>query len=632
MRYCKFESYMHGDPPAGWDKEYVSPMFGDNTLYNKVPLDATPMQVLAPKTGDDRYTDTEQCVYAILQALEIDALPMVSFGAAYMDPDLSGVIEDAYSFMPMCLNDCGYRGKYIEYTPGWKYYSPTRTSDLGVGNIDLSGGYKACFAFMQVIGDHPMGGNNYAYMQADVLGRDHFCYVFDVFPYDCFRSGAFNFATLKEAVSHPGDTDWRRYCTVRVEIWEETEDDVIYYNCTAEITGTDVNILTLNDYYQGTKTTVYDSGNKLPDKNPSDEPAGAGGRPTDDIPFPSLPSSDMTSSGSLRIYTLSAAQVKQVFDYLHSHDPAAAVLKWWSNPMQAIISLHYLPYAIKHNGATEEFKVLGTPTGITGFQPAAQFQEINFSYVDLELDSGSYLDYSPYTKVSIYLPGIGIRELNADDVMNKRIWVKYQCDNATGQFVAFVAVGTKNTPEDKVSIRYSFSGQVAASFPITQENWGNTYIAGATLAAGALAVGVTAGAAAAAGGGAAAGEAAGTAAGAAEAGAAGGASAANVAGGAVSIGNSLSNLAKPSVSRSGAVTGATSLFAFKRPYLIIESPDWYQYSGDFANIKGWPYGLYQEFKNLKGYAVIEGCHLKGITATVGELNEIESLLKSGVIF
>ncbi len=632
MRYCKFESYMHGDPPINWDKEYISPMFGDNGLYNKVPLDATPVYLLMPKVDDqDRYTDPEQCVYAICQALELDALPAVSFGAAYMSPDLSAVIDDPYSFMPMCLIACGYKGSYIDYTPGWRYYSPTRTSDEGVGNIDLQAGYKACFAFMDVIGDHPAGGDNYCFMQ-EISGTDRFVYIFDVFPYDCFRSGAFNFATLKEATAHPGDTDWRRYATVRIEMWEEIIDDAVYYNCSAQIYGTDKNILTLNDHYNGTKTQVYDSGKPLPDANPKDEPPGSGGRPTDNIPFPTLPSSDMTTAGSLRIYTLSAAQVKQVFDYLHSHDPAAAVLKWWSNPMQAIISLHYLPYAIRHKGATEEFTVLGTPTGITGFQPAEQFQEINFSYVDLELDSGSYLDYSPYTKVSIYLPGIGIRELNTDDVMNKRIWVKYHCDNATGQFVAFIAVGTKNTPENAVTVRYTYSGQVSASFPITQENWGNTYIAGATLAAGALAVGVTAGAAAAAGGGAAAGEAAGTAAGAAEAGAAGGASAANVAGGTVSIGNSLSNLAKPSVSRSGAVSGTTSLFAVKRPYLIIESPDWYDYKGDFASVKGWPYGLYQDFKNLNGYAVIEGCHLHGITATVGELNEIEALLKSGVIF
>lgn len=632
MRYCKFESYMHGDPPTNWDKDYISPMFGDNGLYNKVPLDATPVYLLSTKTVDEeKYGDLEQCVDAILNALEIDALPMLSFGAAYMSPLLGDVIDDPNSFFRMCASMCGYNGKYNVYTPGWRFYAVNETSDIGVGNIDLSNGYMACFAFMQVIGEHPTGGANYAFIQ-NIADADRFVYIFDVFPYDVFRTGKFDFSVMKEGVAHPGDTDWKRYATIRLEIWEEEDGDAVVYNCNAQIYGTDVNIYGLNDFYQDKKTQVYNSGTPLPDANPKDEPPGSGGRPTDNIPFPSLPGSDMTSSGSLRVYTLSAAQVKQLFDYLHSHDPAASVLKWWSNPMQAIISLHYLPYAMRHKGNTEEFTVLGTPTGIQGFQPAEQFQEINFGYSDLELDSGSYLDYSPYTKVSIYLPGIGIRELNTDDVMNKRIWVRYHCDNVTGQFVAFIAVGTKNSSENNVTVRYAYSGSVAASFPITQENWGNTYIAAATLAAGALAVGVTAGAAAAAGGGAAAGEAAGTAAGAAEAGASGGASAANVAGGAVSIGNSLSNLAKPSVSRSGAVSGTTSLFAVKRPYLIIESPDWYDYKDEFAGIKGWPYGLYQDFNKLKGYAVVEGCHLHGITATVGELNEIEALLKSGVIF
>lgn len=631
MKYCKFKSYMGGTPPVGWDKEYISPMFGDNSLYNKVPLDNTILHILSPKTGEDRYGDIEQCVAAICEALEIDALPMVSFGAAYMTPDLANVIDDPNTFFRICASICGYNGNYIEYTPGWRVYNPVIDTDHGIGNIQLQGGYMACWAFMTVIGEHAAGGVNYAFMQ-NVAGTDRFVYMFDVFPYDMFRNGTFDFATLKEATNHPGDTDWRRYATVRLEIWEETEGDAVVYNTLVDLSGVDKNTWELNQFIQGTKTQVYDSGKPLPDANPKDEPPGSGGRPTDYIPFPSLPGSDMTSAGSLRIYTLSAAQVKQLFEYLHSHDPAASVLKWWSNPMQAIISLHYLPYALRHKGNTEEFTVLGTPTGITGFQPAEQFQEINFGYNDLELDSGSYLDYAPYTKVSIYLPGIGIRELNTDDVMNKRIWVKYHCDNVTGQFVAFIAVGSKNSSESNATVRYTYSGSVAASFPITQENWGNTYIAAATLAAGALAVGVTAGAAAAAGGGAAAGEAAGTAAGAAEAGAAGGASAANVAGGAVSIGNSLSNLAKPSVSRSGAVSGTTSLFAVKRPYLIIESPDWYDYKNEFAGIKGWPYGLYQDFSKLKGYAVIEGCHLHGITATVGELNEIEALLKSGVIF
>ena len=81
----------------------------------------------------------------------------------------------------------------------------------------------------------------------------------------------------------------------------------------------------------------------------------------------------------------------------------------------------------------------------------------------------------------------------------------------------------------------------------------------------------------------------------------------------------------------GTVTGTTSLFAVKKPYLIIESPNYLSYDG-FDSTKGYPYGQYVQFKTLKGYAVIEGVHLSGIPATVVELNEIEELLKSGVHF
>ncbi len=621
MRYCKFTSYMHGDPPAGWDKKYESPMLGDNTIYNQVPLDGNPAYLLLPAdTPYDSANDAWDAVWEVMGTLDD---PAVSFGLPYGSPGTN--MDD----LAIAMSYAAFNGEYIEY-PYWKYYSPTTSSDEGIGNIDLQSGDQLCFSFMYVVGEHAAAGENYVSYGADAT-KDGIIWRFTVFPYDVFRTGAFDFTKMKEATSHPNDIDWRRYCNVTIEVYRYTSGvNVDKWQAYVRLDGFDKNILVLNDFYQGTKTTVYENGAALPDTNPKDEPPGSGKRGDDPINIPALPSGDMCTAGSLRIYTLSAAQVKQVFDYLHSHDPAAAVLKWWSNPMQAIISLHYLPYAMRQRGTTEEFTVLGTPTGITGFQPAEQFQEINFSYVDLDYESGTYLDMSPYTKVSIYLPGIGIRELNTDDVMGRRIWVKYQCDNATGQFVAYVAVGTKNTPETKTSVRYCFSGQVAASFPITQENWGNTYIAGASLVAGALAMGVTAGAAGAAGGGAAGAAGAEAAAGASEAGSA--ISAANVAGGVVSVGNSLSNLAKPSIARSGAVSGTTSLFAVKRPYLIIESPDYWEYSGEYAGVKGWPYGTYQAFKNLKGYAQIEDCHLTGIMATLSELNEIESLLKQGVIF
>ena len=455
-----------------------------------------------------------------------------------------------------------------------------------------------------------------------------------IYPEAFISSGVYNMYSLRETLTHPGDLNWKLYVKVTVSMWFGTYDGVTKPNCFIQVQSIDRAVSEWNQYMVNIPTgTIYDTNDAFPpdETNPGNEGGnGPGDNINDPVIIPTLPSSDMTSSGSLRIYSMSAADIKSMFDYLHANDPGTSIVKWWSDPIQGIISIHYLPYPVKlKTGGSEAIKILGLNTGVSAV-PAEQWQEINFGYYDLTFDSKSYLDYSPYTKVSIYLPGIGIRELNTDDVMGQRIWVVYHCDNVTGQFMAFIAVGSTAAA---ASVKYTFSGQVASAFPISQENWGNTFIAGATLAAGALATGVVAaGAAAAAGGGAAAGAAGGTAAGAAEAGAVGGTAASGIASGAVNVGNSLSNLAKPSITRSGTVSGTTSLFSVKKPYLIVDRPNYQAGFSQFAVCKGYPCGKFLKFDELKGYAVIENVELSGIPATVNELNEIETLLKSGVHF
>ena len=622
-KYCAFKCYYHGTPPAGWSKEYTAALIGDNTHYFQVPMDNSIIDILPGSVSG--YDSIQDCRDAIENALGY--LPDVKIEMPYI---ANGALNDSL-FLSYIDSIAPNYTQYIEYTPLSAYYAPTATSDYGVGGIQLTNASVICGNnFMFYNNAHSVAGENQAYWVSQ-SGITRLEWMFTIFPYDLFRTGKFDFTTLLESPSHPGDQDWKRFCNIRFQVWQYPDDysdpDLAgRWNCFVVMQGHDMIIDTLNDNYQGTGTEVYDSGKAMPNgKKNTDEPGG-GTRPNESIPIPNLPSGDMTATGSLRLYKLTAADIKSMFDYLHSHDPGTSIVKWWTNPIQGIISLHYLPYAMKISNS-EHIKVLGMDTGVVAY-PSPQFQSIHFGYLDYELDSGTYLDYSPYTKTSIYLPGIGIRELNTDDVMNKRIWVVYHCDNVTGQFAAYVASAAKGEPESKASVKYCFSGQVSASFPVSQENWGNTYIAGATLAAGALATGVVAaGGAAAAGGGAAAGAAEGTAAGAAES----GITASGVAGAGVSIGNSLSQLAKPSITRSGAVTGTTSLFAVKKPYLIIESPNYYNYEG-FDSTKGYPYGLYGSFKSLKGYSVIEGVHLTGIPATVTELNEIETLLKSGVHF
>jgi hypothetical protein len=291
-----------------------------------------------------------------------------------------------------------------------------------------------------------------------------------------------------------------------------------------------------------------------------------------------------------------------------SHEPGEAILKWFQNPIQGIVSCYVLPYPVKASGQADPggITVLGLTTGVGGYK-ADQWTEYDMGSVNVDFGFGNtFLDYSPWTKVSIYLPFIGIRQLNTDEVVGKRVGVHYQFDNVSGSCIAFVKVGN--------AVRYSFAGSCACGIPLAQSNWGQFYIAAATTAAGALSGAVG-----------------GTAAAFAE-----GKSMADIAGagigGAVQGGGNLGGInAKPTISRSGAISGAGAELGVPYPYLIIERPDKAKVSNP-APVTGLTCGRTLSLGSLSGYNIIEHVHLSGIAATGPELEEIERLLYEGVMF
>ena len=70
--------------------------------------------------------------------------------------------------------------------------------------------------------------------------------------------------------------------------------------------------------------------------------------------------------------------------------------------------------------------------------------------------------------------------------MNK--CVTYQFDNISGACIAFIRING--------AVRYSFAGSCAIGIPISQSNWGQSYMAVATIAAGGVSGAIGAGAAA----------------------------------------------------------------------------------------------------------------------------------------
>lgn len=613
MKWSMLKAYAYWQQFLG--EEIEVPIRCFDYLYTFVPTNGSTLTLLSPRLdGYLNLTELTNRVEEVLQFLPFSQAPYFCSPDIFSNPLFVACMKSFGGYDEIRVNDED-NTTYMATNNDASKLLGYRTDFYSDSNKCTSGFFRPPYSYVA-----------YDFITiANISNVEHFIYKFDIYPEEFIKYGHYFIDALQGPFEGWGDYD-RLYGNVSIDIWFDTS--INKYNCEILLWGVQINTQSIYSWFNDIEVDQiydYDDPTNNDPKKRNDGGNGDNKNTGEIVPMPTLPGSDMTASGSIRVYSMTAAQIKDMFDYLHSNNPGDAILKWWTNPIQGVVSLHYLPYAVLLKGGAESIKVCGMDTTIQA-NPAEQWQEINFSYVYVPTNKNTYLDRSPYTRVQIYLPGIGIRELNTDDVIGKYVFVRYQCDNVSGQFVAYVLVGNTTKASD-ASVKYSFSGSVAAPFPISQTNWGNTYIAAATLAAGALAVGASA-----AGGAAAAGAAgaSGTAAAGVEAGSAAGVSGGTIGGAAVNVGSSLSQLAKPSITRSGTVSGTTSLFSVKQPYLIIEKPNIQDYE-DFNKIKGYACGKTFKLGDLTGYTEVEKIHIHGLTATANEINEIESLLRTGVM-
>lgn len=321
----------------------------------------------------------------------------------------------------------------------------------------------------------------------------------------------------------------------------------------------------------------------------SDEDAGFS-RPGEDVDIPSLPSFDASDAGFVTLYTPTLTQLNNLANYLWSNDIASVIQKMFANPMDAVIGLAILPGPVPYVGA-RAVTVGNVNTGVSMNLVSSQFYTVDCGSLTISNYSGSYLDYNPHTKIEIYLPYIGMRSLNADDVMGKTVNVVYHVDALSGACVAYIKVGG--------TVLYNFLGQCACSVPISGGDY-TQVINGVLNIAGAIGTTI----------------------------ATGGASAPLAISSIAST--ALNGGLKTSCEKSGAISGTGGLLSIQRPYLIITTPR-QCLPRDQNKYIGYPSFITETLSDLSGYTEVYQIHLENVSATGDELTEIENLLKGGVI-
>lgn len=323
---------------------------------------------------------------------------------------------------------------------------------------------------------------------------------------------------------------------------------------------------------------------------PSQGGVGGGGRwmdRDDTINVPPLPQFNASSTGMITIFNPTMAQINNLARYLWSGDIEDIISKMWADPMDVMMGLHVVGCPVTASN-TETVSVAGRSTGVSMNVADAQYIEVDCGTETIEEYYGSYLDYAPYTKISITLPFIGEKQLDTNVVMGKSVNVKYHCDILTGACVAYIVVGGK--------VKYQFNGNISTLVPFTSSNYSRMISSAFGLVSDI--VNMTGGV--------------------------GGA----VSGAAGAI-TDITNM-KPDIHKSGNLGSTTGLLSVRIPYLLIERPN-LCIPEDQNKYEGYPTFVTVTLGSMRGYTRVSDIIASTFTCTKEEQEAIIAKLKQGVI-
>lgn len=364
---------------------------------------------------------------------------------------------------------------------------------------------------------------------------------------------------------------------------------------------------------------------------------------------------DIAQSGLYTKYLINKTYMDLMGDILWEDNIVINALKeLFGNPIDAIISCMSYPFNLVNlvNRRNQDLFFGHIDTNLPFIAITKSSFQIDWGEISIPFAWANFLDYSPYTKVELFLPwGPGYVTIDPNDVMpfsntpgnfnvstftNGSIRVKTNIELDKGTCV-------HNVIGNNGRVIGAFSGIVGRNIPMTALDTGGKALA--TI--GAVAAVATAGAS--------------TAATAANGGfnkiVHGGLSPINGGRGmamkaysvfdpsaaAKGFGSNVANSSAPNMAskaafntppafpRAGTFSDGSAAMSVQEPFLIISRPV-QSVPTEYGHYNGYPSNIYYtNLRGVRGYTEISEIHLDNIGATTDELDELDSILKGGIL-
>lgn len=357
----------------------------------------------------------------------------------------------------------------------------------------------------------------------------------------------------------------------------------------------DADALTDSEYYQ------IIGGSTTPDKDIDYQ------YPGDDIDFPDLPTgASALGFGKLSIFEPSSAQLASALDILWSMVDLSTLTDIFDTLRDVIVKLIYKPeqYCISlmtmpvdSTGTNKRIYFGKYDTGVDAVALSSQYQVVDCGTLSVPLKSGSSFDYSPHVKAMIFIPYVGFRPINVNEIMGGDISIKYYVDMFSGSAICFVKIANSLS---NTSVLYTYECNISTQIPINSTDY-HSVINSLISASASLATSI-------------------------------------VMPNPVTIGATAGKLATtpslaqstPDVQTSGKYNGNIGALGNEKPYVVLHFPVQSIPTG-FVNQYGYPSNVNTSLSNLSGYTEVEKIHLNITGAYKEDLTEIESLMHEGII-
>ena len=325
---------------------------------------------------------------------------------------------------------------------------------------------------------------------------------------------------------------------------------------------------------------------------------GATDNSFDDIEEEAIEDSDATSNDSdgsviggfnnlTQTYQVSKVGMDDLGSFIWNNSIFDNIKNINNSPLENIVSCHYMPCSI--GGTNSPIKLGNITTNVSGDKVSQTVKRKRVATFTIPKPNTGFMNYEPFTEVTLYLPLVGMVQLSAKDVCGYTVTIDYVFDVVVGTFgvMVYTSKGGGKT------LIYSSQGTCSIDIPLTASNRSQIQAgfltAGVSLVSSTMAKDVT---------------------------------------GIVSTGIDVltqpvhsTTFGSPS-SMIGVMSPTTCYYVLRtcKPYIPTQ----------FAHTHGFICMATYQLKNLKGFTKLSpSVDLSGFAITSSELDELKSILTSG---